>query len=90
MSFTNREPKVNLPERWAGQKEDVLRNEIPELNFCHAGRFLAAFDTVEGAKKGALIAIKEDRKQSAVHEKMGIYTHFKISAMKLVRQILKR
>lgn len=87
-SFKNREPKVNLPERWAGQKEEVLRNEIPELNFCHASRFLAAFDTLEGAEKGAMIAIKEARKLSADQGKMRNQNHFKISLMKLVHRIL--
>ena len=89
-SFTSREPKVNLPERWAGQKEDVLRNEIQELNFCHAGRFLAGFDTLEGAKKGATIAIKEARKLPPEQGKMRIHNHFKILVLKLVRRIRKQ
>lgn len=63
-SFKEREPKVKLPEKWAGQEEEILRNEIPELSFCHAGGFLAAFDTLEGAKKGAEIAIEESEKLS--------------------------
>ena len=90
MSFKNREAKVNLPERWAGQKEEVLKNEIPELNFCHAGRFLAGFDTLEGAKKGAVIAIKEARKLSADQSKKNIYNDFTISVRKLVHRILHR
>ena len=64
-SFKEREAKVRLPERWAGQKEDILRAEIPELSFCHAGGFLAAFDTLEGAKRGAEMAISEAEKLSA-------------------------
>lgn len=90
MSYKNREPKVNLPERWAGQKEDVLRNELSELNFCHTSRFLAAFDTLEGAKKGAEIAIKEARKRPAFQEKQRIDKHIKNSVMKLVRRIMHR
>ncbi|MDF2943215.1 MAG: hypothetical protein K0S01_2073 [Herbinix sp.] len=89
-SFKNRKPKVNLPERWAGQKEEVLRNEIPELNFCHASGFLAAFDTLEGAKYGATIAIKEASKPTAEQGKRGIQKSLKISLMKLVRRMLHR
>lgn len=90
MSVKNREPKVNLPERWAGQKEEALREEIPELNFCHTSRFMAAFDTLEGAKKGAEIAIKEDRKISEDQRKIKIHNHIKHSFIKMVRRILHR
>jgi len=86
-SFTSREPKVNLPVSWAGQKEDVLRNEIPELNFCHSSRFLAAFDTLEGAKKGAAIAISEARKLLPDQGKIRIHNHFTRSIMKFIRRI---
>jgi len=83
-SFQNREPRVNLPERWAGQKEEVLRNEIPELNFCHANRFLAGFDTLEGAQNGAMIAIEETRKLSIGQGKIGIYKLVKGRLRKLL------
>ncbi|MHB8128900.1 MAG: MYG1 family protein [Mobilitalea sp.] len=86
-SFTSREPKVILPASWVSQKEDVLRNVIPELNFCHTGRFLAAFDTLEGAKKGAVIAITEATNQLPDQGKMRIPNRFKRSIMKLVRRI---
>lgn len=89
-SLKTREPKVNLPEQWAGQKEEVLRNEIPELNFCHSSRFIAAFDTLEGAKKGAIIAIKEARRLSEEQGQRKVQVHFTESFIKLVHKIFHR
>ena len=89
-SFANREPKVNLPASWVNQKEDVQRNEIPELNFCHTSRFLAAFDTLEGAKKGAAIAITEAGKMLPDQGKIKIHNHFTRSIMKFIRRRLNQ
>ncbi|MGB4660930.1 MAG: MYG1 family protein [Mobilitalea sp.] len=87
-NFKNREPKVNLPERWAGQPEEVLRNEMPGLNFCHSNRFLAAFDNLESAKLGAEIAISEAKEQAATQVKHKNHNPLILSIKKLVSKIL--
>lgn len=89
-NFKNREPKVNLPERWAGQSEEVLRKEMAELNFCHTNRFLAAFDTLESARRGAKIAIEENREITETQDNKRNHNQFMSAIRKLVRKIFHK
>lgn len=52
---------VDLPESWAGKQGGELEavTGIPGAVFCHMGRFMASFETLEGAQEAARKALKE-------------------------------
>lgn len=48
-------PKKRLPESWAGKRGDELEavTNIPNMHFCHAGRWMAAGSTLDAAQNMA-------------------------------------
>ena len=54
--------KKLLPESWAGLRDADLAKVtgVPDARFCHNARFVAIAGTLEGIKKMAELALKED------------------------------
>jgi uncharacterized UPF0160 family protein len=61
ISFGSFEKKIDFPESWAGLRADELQkiSGIPELLFCHYGRFLCKTTTREAALKVAEYTINQ-------------------------------
>jgi uncharacterized UPF0160 family protein len=68
-------PKKRLPEAWAGKRGTDLEavTNIPDMHFCHAGRWMAAGSTLNAAQTMARTTAhiwKQDEQKAGFKEKL--------------------
>lgn len=61
VSSEDRTARLDFPAAWAGKTDEELKqlSGIPDLRFCHSGRFLVASETQEGAVQACRTAIAQ-------------------------------